>query len=108
MLATRLRDRGRSRASGPWGPRELGYRLVGVARLMRYEPGLRFAACISILNQFQLIVVENSFLPLYLIDFRNYSGLMVGGYLAVRTVVAVTLSALFGLCSDEWAWWCRW
>ena len=95
-IAVALREEARPHIGSPLRLNTLAGRYRRVLELVRNEPAIRMAGSVSLLYQYQLMTLQNSFVPLYLVSDRHYSGAVVGLLLAARSLVGVMLSALFG------------
>lgn len=96
LISYGLRERTRKGIGLHLRPRSLATRYLRVLELIRTERAVRMAGASSLLYTLQLLTLENSFIPLYLIGFRHYAGAVVGLLLATRSLVGVGLSAMYG------------
>jgi MFS family permease len=73
-----------------------------VGRLLRHARLIQMGGSVALMGQFQMLVVENSFLPIYLIATRHYSIAHAGLLLAARSLVGAGLSLKFGTIVDRY------
>jgi MFS family permease len=96
MIVLFIRERPRAPRFRPPGLRQLAQNYGRVLNLFRTEPAIRMASTVSLSYQLQMLTLENAFLPIFLVTVRGYSATTIGLMLAVRSLVGVLLSSMFG------------
>jgi MFS family permease len=99
VLAIRTHERPRVRATrskfDPIIAVARGY--YQVARMLLQEPRMRIASIIVLMYWFQVIVLGNGFVPVFLVGTKGFSSAEAGLLLALRSLVAAGLSLTFGI-----------